>query len=1767
MEVLQGYEVRDVIDEGPRAALARARSRGVDVLLRYGRRGDMTRADLARWRFGFELARSVAGVGVARPLALETARNGVALVLEDAGMTTLRRWIDAHRDGARPVDAVRVAASVAKALAHLHGRGVTHKGVDPRNILVDAKTLEIQLTGFEVSTRLAREAPRVTSLDGVEGDLAYMSPEQTGRMNRGLDYRTDLYSLGVVVYEMLTGATPFAVDDPVALVHAHIAVTPRAPHAVRPEVPTALSDVALRLLAKNAEDRYQSAAGLAADLHECARQLAATGLIEGFVAGAHDAPATFQVPQRLYGRDVEQRCLLDAFDRASAGAAELMLVSGYSGVGKSALVHEVQKPLVRDRGYFAEGKYDALQSTPYGALIEAFQGLIRQILGEREARVTAWRERLREALGAHGRVVTDVIPEVELLVGPQPAVPEQGPTATQNRFNAVFARFIEVFAKAEHPLCLFLDDLQWADVGSLNLLSHLMRSSGARHLLLIGAYRDNEVGEAHPLMNTLAELRKAGSPVGSVALRPLVEADVDELVSDALGGRRDDGRELARVVFEKTAGNPFFVGQFLSSLHARGLLAFDAEQGRWTWRPEAVRQESITENVAALVTGRIHTLSEDARDAVRLGACCEGAFDLSTVAALLNADAEKVASDLWTAVSAGLLVPVGDGYKYVSEHSDETPPARYRFAHDRVHEAAYALIAEDERPSWHLRLGRLWRAALAHGDREVNVFAVVNQLNLGRSLITEPDERRDLARLNLDAATRARDATAYASASQWLAVGCELLGADHLADDALARDTFRARAECDYLLGRFDEAGSGFARVLDATASPSEKRVIYSRQLALFESRGSYADLFEYGRKALRVFDVEVPPDAELQAAFGAELGALMKNTAGRTADDLAKLPELTDPSGRARVQLIAELIHFGSYANPMLFMFLAARLTNLSIENGHAPGSAIGYVGYAMVLAGAFNDYASAYAYGRLALDLADRFDEGVTLVACRFMGHLFVNPWRAPLSDTIAGIDDVYGRATEVGALTFVGLAGMQGVLLRLVHGDELDATTARARAQVAHQSKLNQIDIAFFIAGFWRAMNRLTLDTTQPDDPKWLDDAEVRKGIGVVPAWIAIYNITLQMAAYILGDLDEAASLGEATLPLVPTIFGFMIEAEFRFYDALTRIARGAPAEGAEAWRKTLDEHLAKLSLWATQCPANFAHRDLLARAELAQLEGRAADAIDLYDQAIDAAATADGRAHDLALAHELAGRFHQRHGRRSVARAFLLRARTLYAQWGADAKVAELDRAHPDVAARSSDGRATATTSASLDLTAALRASQALSSEIVLSKLLRTLMVTMLEAAGAQRGHLILLGDTPSVVQLDPGAGNAEPVTTPGSYQDHDDLATDVVRYVERTRERIVLGDASRAGQFRGDPYVTARQPRSVLCMPVIRSKELVGVVYLENNLVADAFTAERCEVLDLLAAQAAISLENARLYDTLDSRVRERTAALHASNEELSRVIRQMRAMQRQLITQEKLASLGALTSGIAHEIKNPLNFVNNIADGVVSLTEDLESELAPARSKLGAAVASSVDELIDELRETAKKISEHGRRADRIVGGMLEHARASGGERTPADLARLVAEHRTLAWQSFKNQNPRSTISLEGELAAMPPVPVIAQDLGRVIVNLVNNACYSVVARQKRSGPEFKPTVRVTTRDLGDRVEIRVWDNGLGVSPDLREKIFHPFFTTKPAGEGTGLGLSISHDIVAQGHGGTLTVESDEGQWAEFIVTLPRAVSDASTAN
>jgi predicted ATPase/signal transduction histidine kinase/tRNA A-37 threonylcarbamoyl transferase component Bud32 len=1764
------YSTSEIVLEDASALVTSSSREGRAVLLRRPAKEYPTSHELMRMRYGAAVSQSLDLPGVVKVLGVEKRGHILLVTMEDFGGLPLRRLLDERRFEVR--EALAIALQLAKTLGDLHRNHVVHRGLEPANIYVNTATGTVKIANFDIASRLTRDNPVTTSASRLEGNLAYISPEQTGRMNRAADYRTDMYSLGVTLYEMLTGKLPFTAGDPMALVHSHIAALPEAPHRVNPSIDAAVSAIVMKLLAKNAEDRYQSGYGLGADLKECDSQLKSAGTISEFVPGAHDIASDFQIPQKLYGREREKTELLAAFARVSEGAAEMLLLSGSSGLGKTALVSEIHRPTLERRGHFISGKFDQLHNIPHGAMIQAFQGLIRELLSESDKSIAVLRGSLLEALGSSGQVVIDVIPEVALIVGRQPPVPELAAAETQHRFNLVFRRFIGVFASKEHPLSIFLDDLQWADSASLGFLRLVLGDPSTHYLFLIGAYRGSEIQGSHPLLTVIEELRKGQAAVKELALRPLDPADVRRIIVDTLGCPDDEAaRDLARLVSSRTEGNPFFVNQFLTSLNARKLFTFDPELGRWQWSLARIQEAGITDDVASLMAERIGLLPEASQRALRLASCIGTTFDLSTLALISERTRDEAAGDLWEPVQAGLLVPVGDEYKYI-EASDialssdsggpESRSIHYQFPHDRVREAAYALIDADVKQALHLQIGRLRLSRTPEADREAKIFEIVNQLDMSTALIDGAEERRELADLNLLAGRKAKGASAYELALRYLDVGRSLLGADAWeTDHDLTFRLQRQRAECACLLGRLDEADEGFDEALLRAATVEEKAEIYSMKILLCMSRSDYEGMMRAGRAALALHGIIVPEADGLKAAIEVESATLKGRLQDRNIPDLVDLPEARDEQVKARARLISHTLINGAYVKPELFQLLSLYLVNQSIEHGLTPGAALGYVTYAMRLLATTDDHRSAHAVGRVAMALAERVDDVNFRARVAFFFGAYVNPWLQHVRSSFPILEQSAAGQLEAGSPHGSGVAAGQSTYLALLSGDELSALHDGAQRHLETHQRSGNMPVAVFFACFLRAIVLLTKGAI-PEEQESVLGATALAARAVHPAVQMTLNLLGLIVAFLFEDHALALRMAAEGSARIQFVFGHVSETEFRFHRALLFAALAAVGTEDEraARRTTLGEDLIKLERWSAQCPENFAHKHLLATAEVARVAGDEVRAMALYDQAIEAA-TAHDFPHHQALANELAGRFHLAHGRRKIARAYLVDARYGYLRWGAAAKVAAMDAKYGDILPRD-DRRATEGTSgAALDLLAVMKASQAISGEIVLGELVRKLMSTVVENAGAQRGLLVLKGDHEVIVEAGGEATADQILVSEAPIEGRSDVSLAIVRYVERTRESVVLGDAANAGQFRSDPYVSQVRPKSILCLPVIEQQKLVGILYLENNLVANAFTPERCKVLELLASQAAISLENARLYDTLENRVQVRTRELSTSNEELSRALARLKETQKQLIMQEKLASLGALTSGIAHEIKNPLNFINNFAELTVGLVDDLGSEVLSQKARLDPDSVAMIEEIVADLRQNAAKINEHGKRADSIVCAMLEHARSGVGERRDVDVNALLAEYGNLAYQGFRSQDSAFNVTIETSYdPTVGVMHIVPQEIGRVFLNLINNACYAARAQRLRLGERFSPTLRLTTRRAGDKVEIRVRDNGDGIPPAVREKIFNPFFTTKPAGEGTGLGLSISYEIV-QSNGGTLAVDTVPGSFTEFVITLPQRMT------
>lgn len=1761
MHIAHERSAPEIVIEDASSVVTRAAREGRPVLLRSSSKASPTSRDLAKLRHGASISQSLGLPGVVRVHGVEQLGDGVVVVMEDFGGVPLRALLAERR--IEVLEALHIARELARILFGLHRERVVHGSVEPSSIYVDPASGVVKLANFDIASRLGRARAGHDVATQFEGTLAYISPEQTGRMNRVVDYRTDLYSLGVTLFEMLAGRVPFDAEGPTALVHCHLAVAPEPPHRIRPTVDDAVSAVVLKLLAKSPEDRYQTAQGLIADLEECSSQLEKTGTIGDFSPGAHDAAPDFQIPEKLYGREKERDQLVARFERAASGPAGMVLISGPSGIGKSALVNESQRPIAERRGYFAAGKFDQVSRAPLGAVVQAFQGLIRELLSEGEAKIASLRKRLQESLGSSGQVMIDLIPEVALLIGQQPPVPRLGAAEAQNRFHLVFQRFVGVFARREHPLALFLDDLQWADGASLRLIRLLLEGPGTRHLLILGACRDDAAPPASPLALALAELRNEREHVVEIRLAPLDLGDVRRMIRGALGCPEGEAtRELAHLVRERTGGNPFFLEQLLTSFHARRLVTFSAESGRWEWSLARIQESGLAADVAGLLSARIQGLPGPCQRVLRLAACLGASFDLQALAIIAEATPADAAAELWSAVQAGLILPIGDEYKYLeAEAPDDGIHVRYEFLHDRVRESACARIVDDERSAQHLRIGRLLLARTPEERRAGRIFEIANQQNLGLELIVAAEERYQLARWNLAAAEAAARATAYDLARRYLACAASLLGPTCWQDEPqLTLAIHLLHAECEHLLGCFDAGMAHLAAALAGAATAEEKGRIYAVEIMAHVGRADLEGVRRASDAALALHGFKVPDRDQLGPACDAERAKLAKSLAGRSIPDLVHLPEATDPGARARAALFSrELVH-GERTSPELCALFALRSVNESIEHGASPGTSMGFVSYAVAHGATTADHATAHALGKVAMGLAKRLDDVDVRTRVDLWFSAFVTPFCRPLRTSYPFLERGYSALLESGSPHGAGLCAVQSILLPLLGGDELQALQERTRRHHDLQARLGFTDNVVRLACFLRTTTLLIRGSIPPEQEAEIGEAAILQRSAGDPA-ARLTHETLDLGvAFIFGDLGRALALATSGATRLHLASGHLAETEFRFFRALLMAALLPTSEprDRESRRALFEEDTKKLASWAESCPESFGHKHDLLRAEEARLGGDHEAAMALYDQAIDAAAEQE-LAHHQAIAGELAARFFLARGREKIARAYLGEARSAYLRWGATAKVATLDAEHAGllprarVEARRDDE---SPSGAAVDLLAVLGACRAISGEIVLDELLRKLMSAVLENAGAQRGLLLLGGDHEIIVEA--GRGAESIVVTDATVEDRPDVSKAIVRYVERTRESIVLGDAASTGQFRSDPYVATARPSSILCMPILAQQQLVGVLYLENNLVVSAFTPERCRVVQLLAEQAAISLENARLYDLLENRVKLRTQELSTSNEELSLTLRRLKETQKQMITQEKLASLGALTSGIVHEIKNPLSFINNFAELSVGLAGDLREEIDGQRARIDPESLAAINEIVTDLRQNAAKINEHGRRVGDIVRSMLEHSRSGAGERREIDVNALLGEYTSLAYQGFRSQDTAFNVAIE--TSHDPDAGTIlmpSQELGRVLINLINNACYAARAQRQRLGERFAPTIRVATKSLGERVEIRVRDNGAGIPPSVREKIFNPFFTTKPPGEGTGLGLSISHEIV-ESNGGTLTVDTVEGMYTELIVTLPR---------
>ncbi|WP_437676984.1 trifunctional serine/threonine-protein kinase/ATP-binding protein/sensor histidine kinase [Sorangium sp. So ce131] len=1785
MNSLPHYTTTGEIHSGAETVIYRG-YRNVDrasVAIKLFRSEYPTSRQIAKLRHEYAITKDLDVSGVVRAYGLERVGAGLALVTENIDAHPLSDILQTQALSLKT--SLRIADSIADAMDAIHRRHIIHKDIKPHNILVHPETLQVKLIDFGIATRLSQEIQQARSPDSLEGTLPYMSPEQTGRMNRALDHRTDLYSLGVTLYEMLTGVLPFRATDPLELLHSHIAREPTPPHERRPEVPEVVSDIVMKLLSKAAEDRYQSAHGLRADLRECLEQLEATGQITPFPLGRYDRGHGLLIPQKLYGRDAEIAALLAAWDRASRGAAELALISGHAGIGKSAVVSELHKVIADPRARFIAGKFDQFnRSVPYASLAQAFRDLIRHLLTEHSEPLTRLRRKLATALGQSGQVLVDLMPELELIIGPQPPVPELGATESQNRLNLVFQSFLGVFATPDHPLVLFLDDLQWADLASLRLLTLLLSDPERGHLLVIGAYRDNEVDAGHPLRAALAELRSAGTSMVELPLAPLRLSDASQLVADALGCDQQRSASLAKLVLDKTQGNPFFINQFLVALYKDHLLTFDPSSGSYWWDLERIRRAGITDNVVDFMARKLRRLTPSTQRILTLAACIGHKFDLETLAMIYERPLADTAADLWEALREGIVLPLDTTYRFVhavhatpdQSGGGEPPPeglnVSYRFLHDRVQQAAYLLVEEDHKQDLHLRIGRLLLSQRGLGEREENLFDTVNHLNLGAARITSASERTSLARLNLAAGTKAKASAAYDVAASYLGAGMSLL--DEQGWEQAYELTYALhieRAGCEFLSGRFAQAESLFNFTLTRARTNLDRADVYGRRLLLFNTVAKFDEAVRCARTALALLGVELPDGEDrIQAALAAELAEVPYNLAGRRITDLFDAPALTHPEYRAALTILTNVSAAMLGASPSLHALVCVKHANISLKYGHSEVSAWGYLIYAIVLM-ELGRYDEGYEFGRLAMELDERLSCAVVSSKVKSSFAVFISPYREPLRTSFSYLSQAHRDGLEVGDFQFASYSLFHGVTNRLSHGVELAAISEEIERSIPFLQRTKDVMSNLIVTSSKQVIANLRGCTqghhTLSDGV--FDEAEFSATVGAPNhEFMAVfYHIQRAQLAYLYEDHARALALIALAEPLRPYLACMWMTTEVPFYASLIMLALYPTATAADRARydREIERHAADVAAWAGSCPENFLHKRLLIAAERARVSGDDAAATDLYEQAIKAAQDSEYLHHE-ALANELAARFHLAKGRTKIARMYMDDAVYGYTRWGAEAKVAQLNEKYAELAPRRAEPQETRRPARTtmitglredLDLATIVKASQAISGEIELGKLLERLLRTAMENAGANKGYLLLARDEDLYVEAAADAdGPLRSVLQSVPLDQVEDLSQAVVRYVQKTEVQLVLGNAAHESTFSSDPYVARSRPKSVLCAPILQQGKLVGVLYLENTLLEDAFTPARLEILQMLSAQAAISIENSRLYGTLEDKVRERTAELQEA--------------QAKLIRLEREATEKRMAGGFAHEIRNALSEAKLVLARVLgedetssrtSLTFDSGMELGMLHEELSLRFADEeldritarlqhIFENQEELDAALRLVSKATARALAITGKIMDFSRIGEGER-PAERIN-VNELIDGALAELRQTIPGSSIAIRAEVAGSIHLVADPTQCYSVVQNLLNNARDAVVDRYPRGGAG---AIGIRARVEGEACVIQVADNGSGIRPENMGKIFDSFYSTKPE-TGAGLGLAVVKRIIDVA-GGTIEVQSEWGKGSQFTVTLP----------
>ena len=1818
-------------------------------------------SELLHFRNQYTIAKNLNLPGIIQTYSLEPYRNGYALIVEDFGGISLKEWTGKGKTVPSLVEFFQIAIDLSNTLDILYHHRIIHKDIKPANILINPETKQVKLIDFSIASLLPRETQMLMSPKVMEGTLSYLSPEQTGRMNRGLDYRTDFYSLGVTFYQLLTGKLPFQSSDPMELIHCHIAQHPPSVREINPQIPLVLSEIVSKLMAKNAESRYQSALGLKADLENCLQQLNETGKIESFAIGRQDFCDRFIIPEKLYGRATEVAALLAAFERvanpsssrsqallgnerngqkedhplikgssgdSNLSRSEMMLVAGFSGIGKTAVVNEIHKPIVRQRSYFIKGKYDQFQrNIPFSAFVQAFRDLMEQLLSESDAELEQWQRKIITAVGENGQVIVEVIPELERIIGKQQPVSELSGSAAENRFNLLFQKFISVFATQEHPLVIFLDDLQWSDSASLKLLQVLMSEKDSQNLLVIGAYRDNEVSPAHPFMLTVAEMEKSQVTVNTITLEPLSQVDINDLIADTLSCECILAQPLTELVYQKTKGNPFFATQFLRALQEDGLIVFNPTplpspltqggergvispltqggqrritspliQGRkrgvtggWQCDIAKVKALTITDDVVEFMAVQLQKLPPETQEVLKLAACIGAQFDLNTLAVVSEKSPEETAADLWKSLQEGFILPTSEIYKFYlgKEEGKSTPTLpntlaqlpHYKFLHDRVQQAAYSLIPDDQKQATHLKIGELLLPNFSEVERGEEVFDIINHFIIGSELITQQEERTKLAKISLFAGQRAKLSTAYESGRKYLAFSLSFLPSNKWeAAYELTFIVYLESIETEFLCGNFDQAEDLVKIGFRNAKSSLDRAKIIAIQLTHYQNKALYQKAIQVGIEGLRLLGLELsimPNEAELEAMAL----AVKKTLNQRAVAGLIDAPLIVDEERQMLIKLLMNMVPPTYLTNQELLVLVVLHMTNLCLQYGNTNVAGFVYVWYGTILCQRFQDYELGYEFGLLGLKVNEKFNN-TTLNGKIYMSFgNFINHWRKHVSSNLALQQAAYQGAMEVGDFSWCHHSALFSFWQQAIVSSDIHSLLARHEKYISFAER-TEITTAFALIIQCKLLENLqgltigkySLSSETFDEESALATFnEIGYGYGS-----STYYFAKAFLFFTYGEYAKAYEMLVAAAEFSNALYGQFQPVLHCFYQSLSvlQLYGVAAQKQPKNYQQVVQKNREQLQVWADKSPENCLSKFLLLEAEMARVAQEKWQAAELYDRAIQLAKE-NQFLNEEALAHELAAKFYLDWGKEKVAAGYMQEAYYCYARWGAKAKTDDLEKRYPHLlrpilqetaqpltvfetlstltnttsSIPSSSQQITSSTSINhaLDFSSLLQISQVISSTIDLDELVQILAQTMLQNSGADRCVLMLYQDQQWQVRAMATWEHISLQTEP--LENNPTVPVKLIQYVKNTLATVAI-DHLKTDLPVIDDYLEHHQPESFLGLPILNQGNLVGILYLENRITSGVFSHDSLLVLNFLSSQAAIALENARLYH------------------QVQQTLNELQQAQMQMIQSEKMSALGNLVAGVAHEINNPVGFIagnlNEVNAGVQDLIDYLrlyqEKFPQPAAELIEKAEEIDLDYLVEDLPKMLSSMKIGCERIKNISTSLRTFSRADTANKVEANIHEGLNSTLMILRHRLKANDKYPEIQIIKEYGNIPKVKCYLGQLNQVFMNLLANAIDAL--EESNQGRNFAylqahpNQITIRTKVEGERVKISIADNGKGMSENVKNRIFDHLFTTKDVGQGTGLGLAIARQIVEEKHGGKLSCISALGEGTEFIIEI-----------